>query len=210
MMNDDVAEMRAELRQREQRIEALEVELARHRPAPPPPATKDGPYRPPSRPQIERLTSIALARFPCLLRPKDREINAKFYASVGLGMAYLGTVHRLPEGQVDKGYYERWCDRARDWIALNGLGAQIDPQSFHVAIGAAGDVDYLDPSLVGYGGSVCFGLTDGGGRAPRNAWLTVLETGRVREPVAPQRPPQPLSPTTVTLVRDWRAELRGA
>jgi hypothetical protein len=54
---------------------------------------------------------------------------------------------------------------------------------------AAGDIEFHDPSLVGRGGIVGFGLTDGVGCAPRNEWLLILKSGRViHEPAPTKRP----------------------
>jgi hypothetical protein len=79
---------------------SLREELSRLRPPPLPPPTLDGPFRVPSRAQIERLVGIVLRRFS-LHQPKDRGIDDRFHAAVGAGMAFLGTVNRLPEGKVD-------------------------------------------------------------------------------------------------------------
>jgi hypothetical protein len=176
-----------ELRKLRRENVLLRAEVERLRLPPLPPPTLGGPWRVPDRAQIERLTSIVLTGFPCLHWRKDRAMDAGFYAAVEGGLLFLGTVNRLPEGQVDARYSERWCDPAQQWSTRNGLGLQFDPYSFHVAVVAAGDIDFYDPSLVGHGGCVCFGLRDGVGRAPRNQWLVVLETGRVREPVPPPR-----------------------
>jgi hypothetical protein len=96
-MNDTAAD----IRELQRGNAALREELSRLRPAPLPPPTLGGPFRAPNRKQIEALTGIALRRFPCLRRPPDRAIDDRFHGAVAHGMAYLGTVNRLPEGKVD-------------------------------------------------------------------------------------------------------------
>jgi hypothetical protein len=179
---DRISDLEAENAQLRREIELL-------RPPPPPPATRSGPWQLPNRKQVERLTSVVVARFPCL-NPRDREIDADFHAAVENCMRFLGTVTRLPEGQLDH-FQERWQERCRLWF--NSHPPTLPPCDFFnfaVAAVASGDIDYADFALIGKGGTLSYGLTESGiARAPRNDWLLLLEAGRVlREPIPPKRP----------------------
>jgi hypothetical protein len=66
-----VDEQQRALTERDARIAALEAELERLRPPPPPVPTLDGPFRPPNREQTARLIQIVSTQFPCLRPPKD-------------------------------------------------------------------------------------------------------------------------------------------
>jgi hypothetical protein len=172
----------------------LRAEIDRLRPPPPPPATLAGPFQLPSRKQLQQLVTITLNRFACL-RPRDRDIDDDFLAAVEAALRFLGAVTRLPEGQLDN-WQERWQDRCRQWLNRNPPNTPFDFYSFHVAVIAAGDIDFADPALVGFGGTISFGLTESGiGRAARNSWLTILERGQIiRQPVPPKHQVKEWSP----------------
>jgi hypothetical protein len=180
---DPLAELQRTLTEKNALIATLEAELARLRPPPPPVPTIDGAFQVPSTAEVARLIDIVISKYP-KLKPRGTD-HERFLRSVRHCMAFIGTCNRLPPGQTDSKFRERWCDRCREWVTREGYAADVSPLTFCIAIIASGDVDFIDPDSIGNGGVLNFGLTDGVGRKPRNGWLLVLQNGKPREALAP-------------------------
>jgi hypothetical protein len=191
---DPLTEQRLMLAARDARIAQLEAEVARLRPSPPPVATIDGPFMPPDLAQTAKLIDITVSAYP-KLRPRAVD-HERFIRSVRHCISFIGTCNRLPPGQTDSKYRERWADRCQQWVVQQGIAADVSPLIFCIAIIASGDVDFVDPDSVGNGGVLNYGLSDGVGRRPKNGWLLVLQNNKPREPLLP------------ALVGDWHPAVR--
>jgi hypothetical protein len=97
---------------------ALRAELARLRPPPPEQARIDGPFRPPTAQQMERLIAAVFIRYPGL---RDRSIDAaEFHKMVTTAFRFLSLLPRTP-GRLDLRYdLLSWYGHASE--ALRTLG----------------------------------------------------------------------------------------
>jgi hypothetical protein len=167
-----IEELEAALAERDARIAGLEAELARHRPPPPPAATRLGPYVAPSADQYRRLLAVVHAAFPQIERVEFRDKLDDFIKA----FRFVATCHRT--GVIDTRYDKTWwCDQAGTTLP-----------SLMAAIIAAGDVMFC--SLDRYPWDLGWDLLIGhraGSRAATNAWLVTLD-GVIRPAVPLVRP----------------------
>ena len=184
----------------DQRIAALEAELAAlkaERPAPAPAAQKDEQGARviqlndeitsglPSLDQLRKLFSIVRNKVP---QVKSHDDDAAFR---GFTAAYrfVANCGRLtaPNPKVTIGW---WCDEMKAWSrARNAMTIDLNGSSFIAAVLASGDVIYV-PFNGDLGHAWEVGLlspSHNGGTPATDAWKTVLSTGNVRAPSSPAR-----------------------
>ena len=180
------------------RLEALQLLLSGNKPTPPrrvaPQVQITNPLPRvmlPNDEQCRQLCDIVLQRYPSLRprRGEEEEFAAEFRAAIRF------VEHHGRRAQLDRdrgiGW---WIDTARDWLSQHGGNSLIGGNAFIAAIVATGDVQHSDPREPGF----VIGLQHtGGGRETSAQWHTVLSTGRLLDPVPPERPKPAFSPVSI-------------
>jgi hypothetical protein len=171
----EIAALQAQIEERDRRIALLERELEKHRPPPPPVATRLGPFVLPNRDQYVRLLAIVSQKFPAIA---DIDIRDDKLADFIKAFTYVSTLYRTLEldPRTDK---SMWADRS---------GTKVP--SFMLATIAAGDIVYADTARFPF--DLGWGLTvwqRADARPATNAWLTTLD-GIIKPAVKLTRPRQ--------------------
>ena len=181
------------------RVEALQLLLPGNKPAPQrrvePQVRVTNPLPRvalPNEEQCRQLCEIVFQRYPSLRprRGEEEEFAAEFRAAIRF------VEHHGRRAQLDRdrgiGW---WIDTARDWLSQHGGGnSLVGGNAFVAAVIAAGDVPHRDPLEPGF----AIGLQHTGGGIEASArWHTVLTTGRLLDPVPPERPKPAFSPVSI-------------
>jgi hypothetical protein len=204
--------------QNEQRIVALEAEvarlraeLARYKPQPIV-AKADGPFVLPTEDIVEKLVSRVFQKYPNLRADVDRDITRDDYVRMVHGAPrYIGTLQRMKSAVHRQRDYLDWCYAADDY--LNGIGKSGTTRgsSFLTACICAGDVCYSPPAMwprvkevgliIGHRTN-CYQAT--------NAWLRIaaadFNEALVIQPA--QTLHAPLSQHEIVQRGNWRNELQ--
>ena len=149
----------------------------------------------PSEAELQSLYGLVIRTHPVLRAPAKRHepIEAPFdrFRNAFLAIGLMGRAAQLDTGRA----LASWIDQAEDRLREAGADKDIDAAGFVAAVLAHGDVMYRAIDRYPFG--LAFGLmTHGGGTPARDAWRTVLTSGRVSAPsehVAPAN----VSPSSV-------------
>jgi len=190
-----VDELQRELAERDEHISRLKREIARleterdSRPVGMVRETQTSRFVMPSADELRTLARFVRARFPAF-GPHARQSEddyAREFAAAFRALAYLNRIE-TPDRKKALSY---WIDVCRGWLrARNMDDVSITTAPFMAAV-IAHDIPWsTDRSL---------GLAEGVGRPCTNAWLRVLETGELREPIAAAEAPRDARPQQLLL-----------
>lgn len=134
-----------------------------------------------------QLCDIVWRRYP-KLRPghgEEEEFAGQFRAAFQF-VQHHG--RRVVDRERSLGW---WTDTARSWLSQHRIGGfPISERALVIAIIAAGDVPYSDPSEPGF----VVGLQWGGGGVPSRDWWKRVIGGAILEPTPPLHPMAAPSP----------------
>jgi hypothetical protein len=186
MRDSRIAQLESQLADHEARVAALE---ARYEPPPPRPEV-DGVFVMPTTQQARQLIAIAARVYPARF-DKMRGIDDAALRRFAMAFGVVADFHRTP-GVIDHRHgLDYWLTEAALHLREHhGLNQSISGEDFLLSVVTHGDIDYTP--LDDHPGFALMIGSRAGSRAATNQWMKVIETGRLRPPIAKQdRPPAP-------------------